>query len=133
MALPQRQEPDDQWGREYDEAQSRRVSNEAQNQRVSDDPQHRFENDLGRRNDLLVRRRRSGLGWLWLIVAALFLWWAISHAHHNRMIRPGTNNNPAITGPNNVQPNPNNVQPNQGPNAPNGGPAPNNNPPAPQQ
>ena len=116
MALPQRQEPDDQWGREYDEAQSRRVS---------DDTRYRNDKDVGRRNDLLVRRRRSGLGWLWLIVAALFLWWAISHAHHNRMIRPGTNNNPAITGPNNVQPN-------QGPNAPNA-PAPNNNPPAPQQ
>ncbi len=114
MALPQRQEPDDEWRREYDETQSKRVS---------DDARYKYENDVGRRNDLQMRRRRRGWGWMWLIVAALFLWWAISHAHHNRTIGPGTNNNPAITGPNNGQPN-------NGANAPNGQPAPNNNAPA---
>jgi hypothetical protein len=116
MALPQRQEPDDQWGREYDEAQS---------QRVSDDTRNRYEKDVGRRNDLLARRRRSGWGWLWIIAAALFLWWAISHARHNRAIAPGTNNNPPITAPNNAHPN-------NGANPPNAAP-PTNNVPAPQQ
>jgi hypothetical protein len=132
MALPQRQEPDDEWRRE-EETQSRRVADNTR----PDENRNRFDKDMGRRNDLQVRRRRTGMAWMWLIIAALVVWWAISHARHNRMIAPGTNNNPAVTQPNNTQPN--TGQPNNGPNAPTpnaptGQPTPNNNaPPAPPQ